>query len=123
MGIHPNVIRAKTLELGPIMLTIWCDVDLTFDFASVTLPFKIFSSLYLGNKKKCRKLKLARETNWGYMSAICWCNFDLTFYLAKVTFTLKKRVCVMFLKLQGLSNCYFVGIYGVGVQSHGVTLI
>ena len=29
--------------------TSWCDLDLTFDLAVVTLTFKIFSDLYLGN--------------------------------------------------------------------------
>ena len=29
--------------------TSWCDLDLTFDLAIVTLTFKILSRLYLGN--------------------------------------------------------------------------
>ena len=29
----------------------WCDVDLTFDLAIVTLTFKILTGLYLGNRK------------------------------------------------------------------------
>ena len=29
----------------------WCDLDLTFDLAVVTLTFKILSGLYLGNRK------------------------------------------------------------------------
>ena len=29
----------------------WCDLDLTFDLAIVTLTYKILSGLYLGNHK------------------------------------------------------------------------
>ena len=29
----------------------WCDLDLTFDLAVVTLSLKILSGLYLGNRK------------------------------------------------------------------------
>ena len=29
----------------------WCDLDLTFDLAVVTLTYKILSGLYLGNRK------------------------------------------------------------------------
>ena len=29
----------------------WCDIDLTFDLAIVTLTYKIFSRLYPGNPK------------------------------------------------------------------------
>ena len=29
----------------------WCDLDLTFDLAVMTLPFKFLSKLYLGNRK------------------------------------------------------------------------
>ena len=29
----------------------WCDLDLTFDLAVVTLTYKILSGLYLGNHK------------------------------------------------------------------------
>ena len=38
----------------------WCDLDLTFDLAIVTLACKILSGLYLGNRK-CRKLILGRD--------------------------------------------------------------
>ena len=31
--------------------TSWCDLDLTFDLAVVTLTYKILSGLYLGNCK------------------------------------------------------------------------
>ena len=29
----------------------WCDLDLTFDLAVVTLTYNILSGLYLGNRK------------------------------------------------------------------------
>ena len=29
----------------------WCDLDLTFDLAVVTLTYKILFGLYLGNRK------------------------------------------------------------------------
>ena len=29
----------------------WCDLDLTFDFAAVTLSLKILCGLYLNNRK------------------------------------------------------------------------
>ena len=40
-----------TLVGGCRCATSWCDLDLTFDFAVVTLTFKILSGLYLGNCK------------------------------------------------------------------------
>ena len=30
---------------------LWCDLDLTFDLAVVTLTYKILSGLYLGYRK------------------------------------------------------------------------
>ena len=38
----------------------WCDLDLTFDLAEVTLTYKILSGLYLGYLR-CRKLILHRD--------------------------------------------------------------
>ena len=32
-------------------VTSWCDLDLTFELAAVTLTYKILSGLYLGNRK------------------------------------------------------------------------
>ena len=49
------------LCVGLICLT-WCDLDLTFDLAVVTLNFKILSGLYLG---KFRKLIFDRDIAWG----------------------------------------------------------
>ena len=42
-------------------VTLWCDLDLTFDFAVVTLTFKFLTRLYLGNRKV-----LEVDTWWGY---------------------------------------------------------
>ena len=42
----------------------WCDLDLTFDLAVVTLTYKIFSGLYLGTVR-CRKLLLGRDIGGG----------------------------------------------------------
>ena len=40
-----------TLVKGCSCATSWCDLDLTFDLAVVTLTYKILSGLYLGNRK------------------------------------------------------------------------
>ena len=40
-----------TLVMGCRCATSWCDLDLTFDLAVVTLTYKILSGLYLGNHK------------------------------------------------------------------------
>ena len=40
-----------TLVRGCRCATSWCDLDLTFDLAVVTLTYKISSGLYLGNRK------------------------------------------------------------------------
>ena len=40
-----------TLVRGCRCATSWCDLDLTFDLAVVTLTYKILSGLYLGNCK------------------------------------------------------------------------
>ena len=41
----------------------WCDLDLTFDLAVVTLTYKILSGPYLRNRigLRCRKLILGRD--------------------------------------------------------------
>ena len=53
-----ETIRFRKLTLGRDILvrgcrcaTSWCDLDLTFDLAIVTLIYKILSGLYLGNCK------------------------------------------------------------------------
>ena len=40
-----------TLVRGCRSATSWCDLDLTFNLAVVTLTYKILSGLYLGNRK------------------------------------------------------------------------
>ena len=40
-----------TLVRGRRCAMSWCDLDLTFDLAEVTLTYKILSGLYLGNCK------------------------------------------------------------------------
>ena len=37
--------------VGSDMVTLWCDLDLTFDLAVMTLTYKILSWLYFGNRK------------------------------------------------------------------------
>ena len=40
-----------TLVIGCRCATSWCDLELTFDLALVTLSLKILSGVYLGNSK------------------------------------------------------------------------
>ena len=37
--------------MGCRCATLWCDLDLTYDLAAVTLSLKILSGIYLGNCK------------------------------------------------------------------------
>ena len=52
-----ETVRCRKLILGRdtglrVRCTVsWCDLDLTFDFAVVTLTYKILTGLYLGNHK------------------------------------------------------------------------
>ena len=46
-------------------VTSWCDLDLTFDLAVVTLTYKILCRLYLGETVRCRKLILSRDIGKG----------------------------------------------------------
>ena len=39
--------------------------SLTFDLAVVNLTYKTWSGLYLGNRKRCRKLILGRDIGLG----------------------------------------------------------
>ena len=56
-GCISETVRCRKLILGRILVrgcrcaTSWCDLDLTFDLAVVTLIYKILSGLYLGNCK------------------------------------------------------------------------
>ena len=40
-----------TLVRGCRCAASWCDLELTFDFAIVTLTYKVLSGLYFGNHK------------------------------------------------------------------------
>ena len=68
---------------------LWRGLDLTFDFAIVTLTYKILSGLYL------RKHKMAQVDTWkghwlgGCRCAMSWCDLDLTFDFAVMTLTYK----------------------------------
>ena len=42
---------------------LWCDLDLTFDLAVMTLTFKILSKLYFGHHK-VKKLILGRDISY-----------------------------------------------------------
>ena len=46
-----KLILVGTLVRGCRCAMSWCDLDLTFDLAVVTLSLKILSGLYLGNRK------------------------------------------------------------------------
>ena len=46
-----KLILLRTVVRGCRCATSWCDLDLTFDLAVVTLSLKILSGLYLGNRK------------------------------------------------------------------------
>ena len=77
-----------TLVRGCRCATSWCEIDWTFDFAVVTLTYKIMSGLYLVNWK----LIFGRNIGWGGMYA-----FDLV------------RVTMSFKMLSGL----FLGFHKV----------
>ena len=44
-------MHIKDIGWGCRYAVSWCDLDLTFDLAVVTLSLKILSGLYLGNRK------------------------------------------------------------------------
>ena len=46
-----KLILGRDIGWGCRCATSWCDLDLTFDLAVVTLTYKILSGLYLGNRK------------------------------------------------------------------------
>ena len=46
-----KLILGRTLVRGCRYAMSWCDLDLTFDLAAVTLSLRILSGLYLGNRK------------------------------------------------------------------------
>ena len=48
--VYPAYI-SETVRCRKFHATTWCDLDLTFDLAVVTLTYKILSGLYLRNGK------------------------------------------------------------------------
>ena len=50
-GCQGIVFTHDVLVGGCRYATSWCDLDLTFDIAVVTVTYKILSRLYLGNCK------------------------------------------------------------------------
>ena len=76
----------RTLVGGSRCATSWYDLDLTFVLAVVNLIYNTWSGLYLGNRKRCRKL-------FGTFVRGCRCatscDLDLTFDLAVATLTYK----------------------------------
>ena len=55
----------------------WCDLDLTFDCAVVTLTYKSCLG-YISEMVRCRKLILDRSLVRGCRCATSWCDLDLT---------------------------------------------
>ena len=76
----------------------WCDLDLTFYLAVVTLTYIALSG-YMSATVICRKLILGRTLVGGCRCATSWCDLDLTFDLAVVTLTVKNFVRAISLKL------------------------
>ena len=66
----------------------WCDLDLSFDLAVVTLTYK-FCQGHISETLRCRKLLLGRDIRGGCRCAGSWSDLDLTFDLAVVTLTFK----------------------------------
>ena len=67
-----------TLVRGCRCATAWCDLDLTFDLAAVTLAYKILFGQYL-----------VGILVTGSRCATSWCDLDLTFDLVIVTMSFK----------------------------------
>ena len=71
-----------TFVRGCRCATSWCDLDLTFDLAIMTLSYKILPRLYLGNTGFCKlkntrikgninlglniQVKKSSKTNWAF---------------------------------------------------------
>ena len=49
--MYHGLYLVGTLVRGYRCAMSWCDLDLTFDLAVVTLTYKILSGLYLGNRE------------------------------------------------------------------------
>ena len=66
----------------------WCDLDLTFDLAVVTLSHKSCLG-YIWETVRCRMLTLDRDIDGGCRCLTSWYDLDLNCDLAIVTLTYK----------------------------------
>ena len=64
----------------------WCDLNLTFALAFVTLSLRTFRPGYILEIIRCRNLKFGG--GGGIKCAMSWCDLNLTFALAFVTLSL-----------------------------------
>ena len=117
-GCVSEPVRCRKLVLGRDIgwgfrcVTSWCDLNLSFGLAVMTLTLKILSRVYISETVRCqdgwtgwqwekfcpgcisepvrcRKLILGRDIGGGWRCATSWCNLDLTFDLAIVTLNFK----------------------------------
>ena len=80
---------ARTLVGGWRGKMSWCDLDLTFDLAVVTLTYIKSCLDYIWETVRCRKLILGKGIGWGCRCATSRCNLDFTFDLAIETLSLE----------------------------------
>ena len=85
--------------------TSWSDLVLTFEFAVVTLTYKILSGLYLGNRKVLEVCCLVGTLVRGCRCAESWCDLDLTFDLVVVTLAFKILLHLWVCLLMQIKNC------------------
>ena len=71
-----------TLVKGCTCATSWCDLDLTFDLAALTLTC-------ISETVRCRKLILGRDIGLGCRCASSWSDLDFFFDLVTVTMSFK----------------------------------
>ena len=76
-----NIYLVGTMVRGCRCAMSWYDLDLTFDFAVLTLTCKILSGLIYQKPLRCRKLVLSGDIGWGCRYAMSWYDIDLTFKL------------------------------------------
>ena len=66
-GLYLTIVRCRKFRLGRDIgrgcrcATLWCDLDLNFDLAAVSMSLKILFGLYLGNRKVVEV-----DTWWGH---------------------------------------------------------
>ena len=78
----------RTLVGGSRCATSWCDLDLTFLLAVMSLTYNTWSGLYLGKIRGVGSWYLLGTLVRGCRCATS-CDLDLTFDLAVVTLTCK----------------------------------